>query len=90
MTKPQFTIILFLVPSYSLIYSGMHVSTLEVIRILPDSAGGGVLEAWYNPTFLAHIRSLFIADRTLDLLSSFGFLWLLRHYPFFRARYLPS
>ena len=44
--------------------------------MIPPSAGGGVLEAWYKPTFLDYIRSLFIPDRTLDLLSSFGVLWL--------------
>ena len=44
MSKPQITIILFLVPIYSIIYSGLHVSTTEVIRILPDS--GAYLEMY--------------------------------------------
>ena len=44
MSKPPITIILFLVPIYSIIYSGLHVSTAEAIRILPDS--GAYLEMY--------------------------------------------
>ena len=35
MSKPQFTILPFLVPIHSIIHSGTHVSTTEVIRIFP-------------------------------------------------------
>jgi hypothetical protein len=44
--------------------------------IIPVSPGGGLFEQWYGHTPLAYMRSLFVPDRALDLLSSFGFLWV--------------
>jgi hypothetical protein len=43
---------------------------------IPPSIGGGLFETWYGPAPVAYIRSLFVPNRALDLLSSFGFLWL--------------
>ena len=63
-----------------LLMTGSLIPSIAIYALvrymITPSAGGGVLEAWYKPTFLAYIRSLFIPDRALDLLSSFGVLWL--------------